>query len=47
MKWMSYDECLNVIRPYNLEKINIVKKIKKVRQFLRLNLNLTSAPNKF
>jgi 8-oxo-dGTP pyrophosphatase MutT (NUDIX family) len=36
MKWMSYDECLNVIRPYNLEKINIVKKINKVLQEYRL-----------
>jgi 8-oxo-dGTP pyrophosphatase MutT (NUDIX family) len=36
MKWMSYDECLNVIRPYNLEKINIVEKINKVLQEYRL-----------
>ena len=36
MKWMSYDECLNVIRPYNLEKINIIKKINKVLQEYRL-----------
>ena len=36
MKWMSYDECLNIIRPYNLEKINIVKKINKVLQEYRL-----------
>ena len=27
MKWVTYDEALNIIRPYNLEKINILNKI--------------------
>jgi ADP-ribose pyrophosphatase YjhB (NUDIX family) len=36
IKWVSYEECLNCIRPYNLEKINIVDKINKVLQEYRL-----------
>ena len=36
IKWMSFDECLNYIRPYNLEKINIIEKINKVLQEYRL-----------
>ena len=30
LKWMSYNECINKIRPYNLEKIEILKKLNKV-----------------
>ena len=30
MKWQTYNECLNKIRPYNLEKINILNKINNV-----------------
>jgi len=30
MKWVTYDEALNIIRPYNLEKINILNKINNV-----------------
>ena len=26
-KWCSYEECLNKIRPYNLEKKEILKKV--------------------
>jgi len=27
MKWLSYSECINNMRPYNIEKIDILKKI--------------------
>lgn len=27
MAWMTYDECIERIRPYNLEKINILRKL--------------------
>ena len=30
MKWLTIDECLNLIRPYNLEKIEIIKNIDKI-----------------
>ncbi len=30
IKWASYEECLKLIRPYNLEKIEILKKINNV-----------------
>ena len=30
MKWQTYNECLNKIRPYNLEKINVLNKINNV-----------------
>jgi len=30
MKWLTIDECLNLIRPYNLEKIELIKNINKV-----------------
>lgn len=30
MKWMSFDECIRTIRPYNLEKIGIVRKINNI-----------------
>jgi 8-oxo-dGTP pyrophosphatase MutT (NUDIX family) len=30
MKWMSFDECIKTIRPYNLEKIGIVRKINNI-----------------
>jgi len=30
LKWLTYDECLNHIRPYNLERIEIIKKINKI-----------------
>jgi hypothetical protein len=36
IKWVSYDDCINLIRPYNLEKINIIQKINKVLQEYRL-----------
>jgi len=32
MKWLSYEECLQNIRPYNLERIDILKKINKTLQ---------------
>ena len=28
--WFTYEECLNKIRPYNLEKKNIITKINNV-----------------
>ena len=27
MEWMSYDKCIKIIRHYNLEKLDIMKKI--------------------
>ena len=30
MKWMSFSECIQTIRPYNLEKIGIVRKINNI-----------------
>jgi len=30
MMWLTYNECVNKIRPYNLEKIQILKKINNV-----------------
>lgn len=38
VKWMSYNECLKKIRPYNLEKISILNKINNVLQKYRLYL---------
>jgi NADH pyrophosphatase NudC (nudix superfamily) len=36
VKWLYYDECIDKIRPYNLEKINILNKVNKVLQEYRL-----------
>lgn len=36
LKWLSFDDCLKTIRPYNLEKINILKKINNVLSKYRL-----------
>jgi len=36
MKWFSYEECLEKIRDYNIEKIQIVKSI----QHLLKNYNI-------
>jgi len=30
MNWLTLEECLNVIRPYSFEKIEIIKKIDKI-----------------
>ena len=30
LKWLSYEDCLKKIRPYNIERIKIVKKINNV-----------------
>lgn len=30
LKWVNYDTCLKHFRPYNLERINILKKINKI-----------------
>ena len=30
IKWLTYDECMEYIRPYNLEKCNILTKLNKV-----------------
>ena len=32
MKWMTYEECIQSIRPYNLEKIAIIQKINNILQ---------------
>jgi 8-oxo-dGTP pyrophosphatase MutT (NUDIX family) len=36
MEWKTYDDCLKSIRPYNLEKKNIINKINKVMNEYRL-----------
>ena len=36
MKWMSYDECMEKIRPYNLEKKNILTKINSIVQMYKM-----------
>lgn len=36
VKWLSYKECKKIIRPYNLEKLNILKKINNVLEQYRL-----------
>lgn len=36
MKWMSFDECIRTIRPYNLEKIGIVCKINNILSRYRI-----------
>ena len=36
IKWMSYEECMAKIRPYNLEKKNILAKINTVLQHYKL-----------
>jgi len=30
IKWMTYEEAMNKIRPYNLEKLNILKQVNKI-----------------
>ena len=32
MEWKTYDECVKVIRPYNLEKKHVIDKIHKSLQ---------------
>lgn len=36
IKWMSYTECMDSIRPYNLEKIHILNKLNNVLKQYRL-----------
>jgi len=36
MKWFTYNDCIKHIRPYNLEKIDILNKLNKVLQEYRL-----------
>ena len=36
MKWFSLEECLQNIRPYNLEKIDIINQIDKLLNEYRL-----------
>jgi len=36
MKWMAFDECIQTIRPYNLEKIGIVRKINNILSRYRI-----------
>ena len=30
MKWVSLEECLSLIRPYNIEKKDLIKRIDKI-----------------
>jgi len=36
VQWLNYDNCISTIRPYNIEKKNILKKINSVLQKYRL-----------
>jgi len=36
MKWMSFEECIHAVRPYNLEKIGIVRKINNILSRYRI-----------
>ena len=36
MKWAPYDECIQMIRPYNLEKIGIIRKINNILSKYRI-----------
>ena len=36
MKWMPFDECIQAIRPYNLEKVAIVRKINNILSRYRI-----------
>ena len=36
MKWMPYEECIQMIRPYNLEKIGIIRKINNILSKYRI-----------
>jgi 8-oxo-dGTP pyrophosphatase MutT (NUDIX family) len=36
MKWMTFDECVRAIRPYNLEKIGIVRKVNNILSRYRI-----------
>jgi len=36
MRWMTYDECMKTIRPYNLEKKTILTRVNRVLQEYRL-----------
>ena len=36
MKWLTLDECVKMIRPYNIEKIKILKQINKTLEEYRL-----------
>ena len=36
MKWLTIDECLKMIRPYNIEKKKILKQINKTLEEYRL-----------
>jgi 8-oxo-dGTP pyrophosphatase MutT (NUDIX family) len=36
MKWMSYEECMEKIRPYNLEKKNLLSKINTIIQMYKM-----------
>jgi len=36
VKWLTYDDCVKIIRPYNLEKLAILKKLNTVLKQYRL-----------
>ncbi len=36
LEWKTLDECLECIRPYHIEKKNIIKNVDKVLNSLRL-----------
>jgi 8-oxo-dGTP pyrophosphatase MutT (NUDIX family) len=36
MKWMTFDECLEKIRPYNYEKIDILRNVNKILNTYRI-----------
>ena len=33
IEWKDFDECINIIRPYNLEKIDLIKRVNHILNF--------------
>ena len=36
MEWKSYDECMNIVRPYNLEKKRLITNVHQTIKTFRL-----------
>ena len=48
MKWLSYDECMNTIRSYNIEKKNIITSINNtLHKFFICNIQYKNNLNIF
>ncbi len=35
IEWKDFNECINIIRPYNLEKIDVVKRVNNILNFYK------------